>query len=79
MNKYLILGAIGAGAVLAYLAYRGTAAVVSTAVETAKDAAEAVNPLNHDNVIYGGVNSVGGAVTGDKNWTLGGWIYDITH
>ena len=39
----------------------------------------AVNPTSDENLAYRGVNAVGGAVAGDRNWTLGGWLYDITH
>lgn len=48
-------------------------------------AAQAVNPLNQENVIYQTANAAGGAFvspTGpgrnaDGSWTLGGWLYDI--
>jgi hypothetical protein len=43
------------------------------------DVLNAVNPLNRDNVIARGVNDIGGAITNDENFTLGGWIYDVTH
>ena len=47
----------------------------------AKAAAEtigqAVNPTDPENIFYSGVSSVGRAVTGDDNWTLGAWIYDV--
>jgi hypothetical protein len=36
-------------------------------------------PTKYSNPISDGVNWVGGKVAGDSNWTLGGWIYDITH
>lgn len=56
--------------------------------QAAKDAGQAVNPLNHDNVFAKGVNAVGGAIVSepagagknaDGSWTFGGWIYDVTH
>lgn len=49
------------------------------ATETVKQVGQAVNPTSRDNVFYRGVNSVGESLTGDEDWTLGGWIYDITH
>lgn len=57
----------------------GDAAVA--AVDAAKDAAQAVNPLNHDNVFAGTVNDVGAVLAGkpEGSWSLGSWIYDITH
>lgn len=48
-------------------------------VQTVQAAANAVNPLNNENVFYGGVNSVGAELTGDEHFTLGGWLYDLTH
>ncbi|MEN0037459.1 MAG: hypothetical protein AAGC78_10330 [Cellvibrio sp.] len=38
-----------------------------------------INPASDQNVFYKGVNGIGSAITGDKDFTLGGWIYDITH
>lgn len=33
----------------------------------------------YSNPISEGVNYLGEKVTGQKDWTLGGWVYDITH
>lgn len=40
-----------------------------------------VDPTNPENFAYSGINKVGGVLSGDTSgsWTLGGWIYDITH
>lgn len=38
-----------------------------------------VKPSSSDNVINQGVESIGRELTGDPNFTLGGWIYDVTH
>jgi archaellum component FlaG (FlaF/FlaG flagellin family) len=38
-----------------------------------------INPNSDQNLIYTGVNAAGEAVTGQKGWTLGGWLHDITH
>ena len=54
-----------------YVAHKASAA--------AQAAANAVNPLNHDNIFAGAVNGAGAAVSGDPNWSLGGWLYDVTH
>lgn len=40
---------------------------------------EAVNPLNSNNIVNSAVESVGQSLTGDPNWTLGGWAFDWTH
>lgn len=37
------------------------------------------NPFDSGNIINSGVSGIGGAITGDKNWTLGGQIYDWLH
>lgn len=37
---------------------------------------EAINPINRENVFYTSVNAVGGAVTGDQDFSLGSRIYD---
>jgi hypothetical protein len=39
----------------------------------------AVNPASNGNLINRGVEAIGRAATGSKTWTLGGWIYDVTH
>ena len=42
----------------------------------------AVNPVNHNNVINKGVNGIGSAVTGQDDWSLGTqlhkWLGDET-
>lgn len=38
-----------------------------------------VNPVSDQNLAYTGVNKIGSAVTGDKDFSLGVWIYDKTH
>lgn len=43
------------------------------------NAATAVNPLNPNNVFYTGVNNVGSAATGVKDWSLGSAFYDWLH
>lgn len=54
----------------------------------ATSAAQAINPVNRENIFASGVNAVGGALVSDpdgpgKNadgsWTLGAWLYDVTH
>lgn len=37
---------------------------------------EAVNPVSHDNIFNRGVNAVTQSLTGDKNATLGTWLYE---
>lgn len=50
--------------------------------EIAKGAAaagNAVNPVSDQNVFYKGVNAVGTVLSGDPEFTLGGWVYDVLH
>lgn len=73
--------AIGAGLAVvaigaAYLLARKAGATVSDA---AAAVGTAVNPVSDQNLAYKGVNAVGSAVTGDQSFSLGGWIYDLTH
>ncbi len=70
IKKYGTLIALGAGVVLV-IGYFAKKAAVATA--------NAINPVNHDNVFSTSVNSIGGALTNDNNWTLGGQIYDWIH
>lgn len=57
---------------------------VGVAFDTAKKAATTLvtkdlNPASQENVVNRGVSSALQWATGDDNFTLGGWIYDITH
>jgi len=38
-----------------------------------------VNPASEQNLVYQGVSGIGQAVSGRKDWSLGTWLYDITH
>lgn len=40
---------------------------------------ETLQPHSENNIIYSTISKAGASVSGDKNWTLGGWLYDITH
>ncbi len=73
-NKYMMIGAAVAGLALAYMMTRGA----GKAVEAVKDAAQAINPLNNDNIINKGFTSIYQGVTGSEG-TLGGDFYDATH
>jgi hypothetical protein len=83
MAVKLGLGAVAVLA-LAYVAYKATNAA-SAATEWASTH---LDPTDPNNVAYSTVNTWGGAVvtdpTGpgknaDGSWTLGGWLYDVTH
>lgn len=70
-GELMVLAAITGAAAAAVLARKAS--------EAASSALEAVSPTNPDNVFYGGVNALGRALSGDPAWTLGGWLYDVTH
>lgn len=64
----------------------GTATVVyalwkaKQGVEAVADfAARDLNPASSENLVYRGVNAVGGAIAGDDSWSLGSAIYDWLH
>jgi hypothetical protein len=46
------------------------------AAEAAGQAGQAVNPVNPGNIFHESVNDFGAAATGNKNFTLGGWLYE---
>lgn len=54
-------------------------AIGGAAVEGAKQLGTAINPVNPDNAFAGAVNSVGSAISTNQSWTLGSWLYDVTH
>jgi len=53
--------------------------VMTFAAYKAKDTITAIAPTNPNNIFASGVNDVGRSLSGNDNWTLGGWIYDVTH
>ena len=40
---------------------------------------QAINPGSDKNLAYRAVTAVGAAASQDEGWTLGGWLYDVTH
>lgn len=85
----------GAGVFLLYIMTRGVkgaasdiaGGVVSGAIDAVAGTLngaynalpEQIKPSSDQNIIYQGINGIGSTVTGDKYFTLGGWIYDKTH
>lgn len=70
--------AVAAVAAVGVIVWRGSK-IAGQAVDTITEAADKVNPANPDNVVNQAVTGIGKTVTGNENWTLGGWIYDMTH
>lgn len=66
----LIIG--GVVLVLGYLAVKKTG-------ETIDALGNAINPLSNSNIFYKGTNSIGAAITGESNFSLGVWLYDALH
>ena len=69
-------------AVLALAALAGLAVVYLKRKEigaAAVEAAQAMNPASDKNLVYRGVSSVGAAVSGNADWSLGTWVYDLMH
>jgi hypothetical protein len=79
LKEYGALFAVGAGAVLilAYFAKKGVTKGLTAAAHVAETK---LNPYSNQNIIYDGViGGAGRAITGGKNWSLGGALYDLTH
>lgn len=73
-NKYMMIGAAAAGVAVVYLAYKGAGKVAGAV----GDAAQAINPLNNNNIINQGFVSFYQALTGSTG-TPGGDFFDATH
>ena len=73
----LIKIGLGVAAIVAvlYLARR----VGGAAAQAANAIVPSINPADSRNIVNRAVAGVGAAITGDSDFTLGGWIYDITH
>lgn len=70
VGMVLALGVVGIASV--YL-------IKDSVGNAAADVGQAVNPLNPDNVFASGVDAIGANLSGNENWSLGGWIYDIVN
>lgn len=66
--------AIIAAAAVVYLLGRR---VVAEAGEAAAAVGRAVDPTSDQNIFYRGVNRVGEVLTGERDFSLGGWLYDV--
>lgn len=79
MNKIVGFARTPAGQVLILAAVAAVGLLYTRrAVASVESAAQAVNPLNDNNVIYNGVNQVGEKLSG-KPFNLGHWIYDLVN
>jgi hypothetical protein len=73
-DKFLTVALIGAAGLFLVYSYYG-----SKAVEAAKTAAEAINPVNPDNIFAAGADAVVEAVTGEQDDSIGSALYRSTH
>lgn len=64
--------------IVLWQARRDVISLGTGAVSAAKAVGTAINPLNPDNAVASTVNAVGASITG-RDWSLGSWIYEVTH
>lgn len=75
LKRYALLAAIGAGAVAVLVYYAKQGAKAAGEIAETK-----LNPYSAKNVLYDNViGGAGRALTGSEGFSLGGWIYDVTH
>ncbi len=80
MNKAKLLNSkVGAVAAVGVVGAVGVWYTKRQAAKALEVVGDALNPVSQTNIFNRGVNAVVQNLTGDKNQTLGGWIYDITH
>lgn len=70
-NSQMLMILVAGGLLLWYTKNKAGEAVLAVG--------NAVNPVNPDNIFNSGVNAIGSSISGDSEWTLGTWIYDVTH
>lgn len=76
VNQQTVLWGL-AGAAGAY--FLGKYIIKDATGEVAQTMDRNLNPTKDTNLAYRGVNSIGAALTGDGEFRLGGWLYDILH
>lgn len=54
-------------------------AAKNAALGLGAEVASAINPLNPGNVFNSTFNEVTRQVTGDPDFSFGGWVYEVTH
>lgn len=71
----VILFGAGVGLVLVF----AVAAIGRRALAAADLSLQAINPANPNNAIAGAVNGLGETITGTPSWSLGGWVWELSH
>ncbi len=80
MNKAKLLNSkVGVVAAVGVVGALGVWYAKNQAIKAAGVVGDAINPVNDGNIFNQGVLAVGRKITGNNAWSLGGWIYDITH
>ena len=80
MNKAKLLNSkVGVVAAVGVVGALGVWYAKNQAIKAAGVVGDAINPVNDNNIFASGVNAVGAKISGNKHWSLGSWIYDITH
>lgn len=83
----LALAGVVVGGFVLWRFYKAAGQVGDKISDAARAAAEVayhtatvdLNPADPGNVVNRAVLAVPRAVTGDDSWTLGGWLYEVTH
>lgn len=72
-----------AGAAVVFLAAWYLQSKLSNGGRILADAAGTVapyiNPADPNNIMYSGIGAVGTVISGDYDWSLGTWLYDVSH
>jgi len=66
---------VAVGATVLVLAYLAE----SKAKEVGSNVVDALDPTDPDNIFASGVDNVGATLTGNENFKLGAWVYDLFH
>lgn len=72
----LAVAGVGLAVLAAWKLYRVGGEVAAAAADVAR---HELNPGSDRNLAYRGVNAIGAAATGDDAFSLGSWLYDLTH
>lgn len=81
IGKGELILAAGAALLALYIyndAKKAAAAIGNKAASAAGYVADKVNPIKQENVVNSVIESTGQAISTNKDWTLGGWLYDLT-
>ena len=72
---------LAAGAAGVFVAWRLWGVATAGAGKAAEVAQQVItrdlNPASSDNIVNRGVSAAGEAITGQKDWSLGSWLYDV--